>query len=256
MKNLFIFLLSVCLFAQENPTADALSESFEKVAENVTHSVVTIKATQKSKKIMPDFKGQIDPFSEDMLKKFFGDRLPDSGRKQGMGTGFVYDTEGRIITNHHVVANADEILVILDDDKQYKAKLVGSDERTDIAILQIKNKDLKPLGFGDSDKIRIGQWVVAVGNPFGLNNSITAGIISAKGRTISGGGQYEDRTQRGVCDRRVGAAQSGGCGSFHPKNQSGPMGMVPGTSDPCPGRESGKKIKKNHFAICFCIWFK
>lgn len=208
MKILFVLLLTFGAFAEDaNQVVDALSSSFEKVAEDVTHSVVTIKAISKSKKALPDFKGQVDPFSEEMLKKFFGDRIPEFGRKQGMGTGFVYDNEGHIITNHHVVAGADDITVILDNDKQYKAKLIGSDERSDIAVLQIKYTDLKPVVIGDSDNIKIGQWVVAVGNPFGLNNSITAGIISAKGRTISGGSQYEDFIQT---DAAINMGNSGG----------------------------------------------
>src|SRR4029078_8080812 len=112
-------------------------------------------------------------------------------RKQtSLGSGFIIDKDGFILTNHHVVAHASEVMVTLIDRRQFKAKIIGKDDKMDLALLQIRDKDqhvpnnLKPVDFGDSDLVRIAESVIAVGNPFGLQHTVTRGIISAKNRTI------------------------------------------------------------------------
>ncbi|MCL4137326.1 UNVERIFIED_CONTAM: hypothetical protein GTU68_059539 [Idotea baltica] len=124
-----------------------------------------------------------------------------------MGTGFVVDDKGHIVTNNHVINGANDITVELHDGRKIKAKVIGTDPRTDIAVLKVDSKDLTPAKFGNSDDLKIGEWVVASGNPFGLNNTITAGIVSAKGRSISSGVQYEDYIQT---DAAINPGNSGG----------------------------------------------
>ncbi|MCB0198354.1 MAG: trypsin-like peptidase domain-containing protein, partial [Anaerolineae bacterium] len=117
------------------------------------------------------------------------------------------DRQGHILTNHHVIADADKIEVQLNDDRKVDAKIVGSDPRTDLAVIKINADNLVPASLGDSDKLRIGEWVIAAGNPFALSNTVTAGIVSAKGRSIVGGAQYEDFIQT---DAAINPGNSGG----------------------------------------------
>jgi len=197
------------------PSALKLSTAFEKVADTISPSVVTISAVAKMK---PSKRPPRDP-STDSYREFFGDEFfdrmfPDQGQDRGggfgqpgMGTGVVVDKTGHILTNNHVVAGADEVTVRLQNDKTYKAKVIGSDPKTDLAVVEIKGVDLTPARLGDSDALRIGEWVVAAGNPFGLTNSITAGIVSAKGRSLMGNGQFEDFIQT---DAAINPGNSGG----------------------------------------------
>jgi serine protease Do len=142
------------------------------------------------------------------FERFFGptprQRQP---RQRSLGSGFIIDPQGFIITNNHVVENADEILVRLDNDKEYKATIVGKDAKTDIALLHIEGvTDLTAAPLGDSEKLRVGDWVMAIGNPFGLDHTVTAGIVSAKGRFI-GAGNYDDYIQT---DAAINPGNSGG----------------------------------------------
>lgn len=218
--SLSIFGISAAQ-AQETEAAKAsarsLSAAFEDAARQITPSVVNISAIKKPKnsknanKSLPN-----DPFFE-QFKEFFGDdfaeRFNNDGggrgmpQQQGLGTGVIVDDKGHILTNNHVVEGADEIQVRLNETQTVKAELIGTDPRTDLAVIKVKTKDISPAKLGNSDKLKIGEWVVAAGNPFGLDNTITAGIVSAKGRTFQGGGQYEDFIQT---DAAINPGNSGG----------------------------------------------
>jgi serine protease Do len=156
----------------------------------------------------PGGPGGSDPFREfwEPYERFFGPR--PQGKQHSLGSGFVIDKEGLIVTNNHVVENADEIVVQTSSDKKYKAKLVGRDPKTDIAIIRIEpdGEQLMPVNLGNSDELRVGDWIFAIGNPFGLSNTVTAGIVSAKGRNI-GQGSYDDFIQT---DAAINPGNSGG----------------------------------------------
>ncbi len=158
----------------------------------------------------PGAPGEKDPFRDFYDKFFRGDR-PDSQPKRGTGSGFIIDPEGYILTNNHVVAGADKIHVNLEDDKEYTAKLIGTDPKTDIALIKITREegDNTPFPFlsmGDSDKLEVGEWVVAIGNPFGLSHTVTVGVVSAKDRSI-GAGPYDEFIQT---DASINPGNSGG----------------------------------------------
>jgi serine protease Do len=184
--------------------ADELSSAFEQVAESITPSVVTISTETKPKKSAA--KGN-EPLRDFLGDDFFDRMVPSPQR--GLGTGVIVDDQGHILTNNHVIGEADEVTVRLSTEKTAKAKVVGVDPRTDLAVIKIKVKEglPKPARLGDSDKLKIGEWVVAAGASFGLDNTITAGIVSAKGRAISGGAQYEDFIQT---DAAINPGNSGG----------------------------------------------
>ncbi len=147
-----------------------------------------------------------DPF-RDFFERFFGDQMPRNFRQQGLGSGFIMDKEGHIVTNNHVVEKSDEIRVKLPDGSEYDAKIIGRDPTTDLALIKIDaDTELKPLPLGDSDKLEVGDWVVAIGNPFGLENTVSAGIVSAKYRRI-GTGKYENFIQT---DASINRGNSGG----------------------------------------------
>jgi serine protease Do len=187
--------------------ADELSQAFERVAETITPSVVTISTETSPKKRKGSNNGKEDP-----LRKFFGDDFFDKMNptpQRGLGTGVIVDEQGHIITNNHVIGDSTEVNVRLSSEKTVKAKVIGTDPRSDIAVIKIKVKaELpKPAKLGDSDRLKIGEWVVAAGASFGLDNTITAGIVSAKGRALSGGSQYEDFIQT---DAAINPGNSGG----------------------------------------------
>lgn len=182
-----------------------LSEAFEHVAETITPSVVTISTESKPKK------GKT-PKGKDPLKDFFGEDFFDKMAptpQRGLGTGVIVDEQGHILTNNHVIGESDEVSVRINGDRTVKAKVVGTDPRTDLAVIKIKVKEAlpKPAKLGDSEKLKIGEWVIAAGASFGLDNTITAGIVSAKGRALSGGAQYEDFIQT---DAAINPGNSGG----------------------------------------------
>lgn len=154
---------------------------FTKAAEATIHAVVHIKSTV----MMQAGRGgeYIDPF-----EFFFGHRgfsRPQPQPQEGAGSGVIISTDGYILTNNHVIDAADKIEVTLNDNRQYTAKVVGTDPQTDIALIKIEEKDLPTIPFGDSESLKVGEWVLAVGNPFNLTSTVTAGIVSAKGRSIS-----------------------------------------------------------------------
>jgi serine protease Do len=153
---------------------------FTKTAELVTPAVVFIRSTQEG-----STRNESSPETFDPFREFFGPRMMPHGPSQSSGSGVIVNENGYIVTNNHVVQDADVVEVTLYDNRTYKAEVVGTDPDTDIALIKINEKTLPHLSFVDSDKAKVGEWVMAVGNPFNLNSTVTAGIISAKGRSIN-----------------------------------------------------------------------
>jgi serine protease Do len=189
--------------------------TFADLAERVNHAVVNISTTQVLKESpMKPFMAPNSPFrdffGDEFFRRFFGDGSQGQGQMKthALGSGFVIDNDGLILTNNHVVEKADEIKIKTDTGKDYDAKVVARDPKTDIALIRVSaGGDFpKPAQLGDSGSIRVGDWVMASGNPFGLGNTITAGIISAKGRVI-GAGPYDDFLQT---DAAINPGNSGG----------------------------------------------
>jgi len=189
--------------------------SFADLAKKVNPAVVNISTTKilKTRSFHHPFQGENDPFKfffgDDFFKRFFGNRgkMPREFKQRSLGSGFIIDPAGYILTNNHVVSKADKIVVKLNSGKEYKAKVVGADPKTDVALIKIKaDKKLPAVALGDSGKIRVGDWVVAIGNPFGLSHTVTAGIISARGRVI-GSGPYDNFIQT---DASINPGNSGG----------------------------------------------
>jgi len=174
----------------------------------VSPAVVNISTTQVVKFDRPRSRspfGQQDPFDE-FFNNFFG-RMPKEQKRRSLGSGFLVSADGYILTNNHVVEKADEVTVTLLDKEEFKAKVVGGDPKTDIALIKIESQKKLPfVALGDSDRLEVGEWVVAIGNPFGLGHTVTAGIVSAKGRII-GSGPYDDFIQT---DASINPGNSGG----------------------------------------------
>jgi serine protease Do len=190
---------------------DGLLPSFAPLAQQVMPAVVNINTTKNIPARTPrrQFPRGQDPFEqffgEDFWERFGGRRGPS--KQRSLGSGFVIDDSGYIVTNRHVVEGADDIDVQFSSGKQYKAKLVGDDAKTDVALLKIKpDAKLPSVPLGDSDKLQVGDWVLAVGNPFGLSHTVTSGIVSARDRVI-GAGPYDDFIQT---DASINPGNSGG----------------------------------------------
>lgn len=169
-------------------------------------AVVNISTTSIRHGTPSPFGNREAPFDE-FFKRFF-DNMPEREFKQkGLGTGFIISNDGYIVTNNHVIERANDIDVVLEDGEKYAAKIIGRDPKTDVALLKIKpDKPLPAVKFGDSNKLRIGDWVIAIGNPFGLGHTVTTGIVSAKGRSL-GLGAYDDFIQT---DAAINPGNSGG----------------------------------------------
>jgi serine protease Do len=184
---------------------------FISLAKKMRPIVVNISTTQMSEaRGSQEFGspfGEDDPFN-DFWRRFFGGPIPRGPQRQrSLGSGFIIDSDGSILTNNHVVENAQKIVVKLDDQQEYEAKVVGRDAKTDIAIIKINAKtNLTAASLGDSDHVEVGEWVVAIGNPFGLDSTVTSGIVSAKGRHI-GQGPYDNFIQT---DASINPGNSGG----------------------------------------------
>ena len=186
--------------------------SFSEIAKKAKSSVVNISTVQVIKagtlNQMPfqNPYGDNDQFG-DLFERFFGEQMPRDYRTSSLGSGFIIDKDGYILTNNHMVESAEEIKVILSDKREFKAEIIGRDSKTDLALVKIEGaKDLEPLPLGDSDKIEVGDWVVAIGNPYGLENTVTAGIVSAKYRQI-GTSSYDNYLQT---DASINRGNSGG----------------------------------------------
>ena len=187
--------------------------SFSQLVNHVKPTIVNISTTTvfNGPDMQDKFMGPVNPFrdffGEDFFDRFFGNSPRREFKQKSLGSGFMIDREGYILTNNHVVEKASSIKVKLSDEKEYDAKIVGRDPKTDIALIKIDvNHELPSATFGDSDKLEVGDWVVAIGNPFGLEHTVTAGIVSAKGRVI-GAGPYDDFIQT---DASINPGNSGG----------------------------------------------
>ena len=191
---------------------DAALRDFVALAEKLSPLVVNISTTQtvKGRPTMPfpEFKGPFDEFFGDEFDKFFDNDPHKELKRQSLGSGFIINKEGYILTNFHVIENASEIIVTLSGDKKdYTAEVIGQDQKLDTALIKINaNGDLPVATIGDSDALKIGEWVVAIGNPFGLGGTVTAGIVSQKGRVI-GAGPYDNFIQT---DASINPGNSGG----------------------------------------------
>ena len=207
MKKIFTLTLLVSFIVGQNPIVDQFSTLFSDIVDDVNESVVTI--TAKKTYSVPE--------SAQNLYRFWGRDLPDSYEGQSLGSGVIVDSEnGYIVTNHHVVFDngkpVDEIIIQLMDKRMFDAQIVGLDEGTDLAILQIQAKDIKSVKVGDSDNVRVGEWVLAIGSPFSTNlsHTVTAGIVSAVGRDnvmTRGGDKYQNFIQT---DAAINPGNSGG----------------------------------------------
>ena len=198
---IFVFSISSISNSQNIPS------TFADLAEKLMPSVVNISTTQTvvtRSNPFPNF--QFPPGSpfEDMFKEF---GTPQERQTSALGSGFIIDEKGIVVTNNHVIEGAEDIVVQVNGEKKFKAKVIGADPLSDIAVLQIETKEkFTPVKFGDSDKARIGDWVIAIGNPFGLGGTVTSGIISARNRSI-GLTRYEDYIQT---DASINSGNSGG----------------------------------------------
>ena len=183
-----------------------IPSSFADLAEKLMPSVVNISSTQTIKTTSNPFPFQFPPGSpfEDMFKEF---NRPTERKATALGSGFIIDKKGIVVTNNHVIQGAEEIFVSVNGSTEYKAKVIGKDPYMDLAVLQIESKEkFKPVSFGDSDKARVGDWVIAIGNPFGFGGTVTTGIISSRNRDI-GLTRYDDFIQT---DASINTGNSGG----------------------------------------------
>ena len=204
-KKIFFSLVLFNLVFVNLLTAKNVPNSFADLAEKLMPSVVNISTTQTIKTTANPFPFQFPPGSpfEEMFKDY---NQPKERKASSLGSGFIINKNGTVITNNHVINNADDIVVKVGD-KEYKAKIIGADPYADVAVLKIDSKDtFKPVKFGDSDKARVGDWVIAIGNPFGLGGTVTSGIISARNRDINLT-RYDDFIQT---DASINQGNSGG----------------------------------------------
>ena len=207
MKKLIISIITISFVSGQNPVFQQFSTLFADIVEDVNQSVVTItaKKTYTTNKDVQDF------------YRFWGRDIPDSYQGKSLGSGVIVDADnGYVITNHHVVFDngkpVDEIIIELMDKRMFDAEIIGFDEGTDLALLQIEADNLKSVKVGDSDKVRVGEWVLAIGSPFSANlsHTVTAGIVSAVGRDnvmMQGGDKYQDFIQT---DAAINPGNSGG----------------------------------------------
>ncbi|MCZ6579080.1 MAG: DegQ family serine endoprotease [Gammaproteobacteria bacterium] len=188
IKYVYRFVIVLMLSA---PLAlQAALPEFTGIVDAAKNSVVNISTKTKARRSDSAERPSIPNLPEgspfgDLLEKFFNHENPERRRdSQSLGSGFVFSADGYILTNHHVIAGADEVIVRFSNREEYVASIVGSDEASDIAVLKIDAEGLPVLKFGDSDNLKVGEWVLAIGSPFGFDHSVTAGIVSAKGRSL------------------------------------------------------------------------
>ncbi|MBQ3033896.1 MAG: Do family serine endopeptidase [Deferribacterales bacterium] len=208
MKKITL-VLCLFLFTAVSAMASGVPESFSEVVKKTSNGVVNISTSKMVTR-------QVMPFiNDDFFRHFFGDTFPEFGggspkqyKTKALGSGFVIDKNGYIVTNNHVIEGADEIIIKFKNDKEFQAEIVGADPLTDLALLKIdpKGADLTPITLGDINDSEIGDWVVAIGNPLGLGGTVTAGIISAKGRVLESG-PYDNFVQT---DASINPGNSGG----------------------------------------------
>ena len=222
----FIVLIALltAAFASQTLASSALraySDAFSNVSEKISPSVafIRVESVQTTEGSIQQFDS---PFDDEMFRRFFGDRFPQfesprqprERRSFGQGSGFVFSLDdglfsdkAYVLTNNHVVEGATSITVTFQDGREFDAEIRGTDPKSDIAVLEIEASDIEPLPLGDSSELRVGEWVLAIGNPFGLSHTLTAGVVSAKGRTSVGITDYEDFIQT---DAAINPGNSGG----------------------------------------------
>ncbi|MGD2269382.1 MAG: DegQ family serine endoprotease [Desulfobacterales bacterium] len=212
----FLFACAICLV---DPAQAAMTDTrlvplnFSELSEMASPAVVNIRTVKTTKGAGPVFRhfqrspwGKDHPFN-DFFEKFFGEDFQREFKQRSLGSGFIIDKDGYIVTNNHVIEDADQIMVKLKNGREFEAEIVGRDANTDIALIKLKSSAQLPfVELGDSDALEVGEWVVAIGNPFGLEHTVTAGIVSAKGRVI-GSGPYDDFIQT---DASINPGNSGG----------------------------------------------
>ena len=209
MNKIRIIIYTLIFILSYYPISNSqnIPGSFADLAEKLMPSVVNISSTQTVTTKSNPFPGfEFPPGSpfEDMFKEF---GTPQERQSSALGSGFIIDEKGIVVTNNHVIDGAEDIVVQVNGEKKFKAKVIGADPLSDIAVLQMEtNEKFTPVKFGDSDKARIGDWVIAIGNPFGLGGTVTSGIISARNRSI-GLTRYEDFIQT---DASINQGNSGG----------------------------------------------
>lgn len=214
-----LFVLSGVLYAEDQASITALRQmgkAFTSIAEKTSPAVVGIKADKvytQQQSGMPYWFFE-DPFNDEFFDRFFGRprQRPQQPQQRKVvqpvqGSGFIISDDGYILTNNHLVGDAENVRVQLSDDKEFKAKIIGADPDSDVALVKIEGKDLPHLELADSDVLEVGEWVVAIGSPFGLSHTVTAGIVSAKGRSGVGITTYEDFIQT---DAAINPGNSGG----------------------------------------------
>ncbi|MGA0023762.1 MAG: trypsin-like peptidase domain-containing protein, partial [Burkholderiales bacterium] len=182
MFRYFILALLLCVPLQ----AAAQLPDFTELVEKQGAAVVNISTTQTTRNALSQQLPQLDendPFYE-FFRRFIPNPGPREFQSQSLGSGFIISADGYILTNAHVVDFAEEVTVRLTDKREFKAKVIGTDRRTDVALIKIEAGNLPIVQFGDPGKLKVGEWVVAIGSPFGFDNTVTAGIVSAKGRSL------------------------------------------------------------------------
>lgn len=204
---------NVAGFPQPTAPAEGMASVAQPVdlttaAETATQSVVYIKVSSTSRQSQVQ---EFDPFS-DFFGDFFGrgqssPQQRQTPKRSGAGSGVILTADGYIVTNNHVVEDADEILIKLNDNREYKGRIIGLDKSSDLALLKIEAKDLKPITVGSSDNLKVGEWVLAIGNPYGFTSTVTAGIVSAKARSLQGSNTIESFIQT---DAAINPGNSGG----------------------------------------------
>jgi len=205
-RSLYLLLTSLICAALFLPgSVFASAPDFVSLADELKPAVVNISTSKTVSSQTPRFRG--DPFFDNFFERFFQGQPPTTRRQSSLGSGFIISSSGDILTNNHVVDGADEIKVTLADGRNFKASVSGRDPKLDLALLHIEDDaDLPVARLGNSDKLRTGEWVMAIGNPFGLEQTVTVGIVSAKGRVI-GAGPYDDFIQT---DASINPGNSGG----------------------------------------------
>lgn len=185
------------------------SKAFAEVSKKVIPAVVSVQV-EKSIQVSRGMDPFGTPFDDEFFERFFGRRFrqptPEKRMQKGQGSGFIISPDGYILTNNHVVGEADKILVALNDGREMEAKVIGTDPKSDVALIKVEADNLPVIDLGDSDKLEIGEWVIAVGNPFGLSETVTVGVVSAKSRSV-GIAEYEDFIQT---DAAINPGNSGG----------------------------------------------
>jgi Do/DeqQ family serine protease len=192
--------------------AEGLQAGFAGVAEHVRPAVVNLGTIQKSRasRAPGPQPGREDPFFQDFFKQFFGPEGPGGSefRRPGLGSGVIFDKRGLVLTNFHVIKGADEITVKLSDKREYRGQILGTDPKTDLAVIRFQpDHELTIATLGNSDALRVGEWAIAIGNPFGLDQTVTVGVISATGRSDVGVATYENFIQT---DASINPGNSGG----------------------------------------------